>query len=458
MTRRTYFTAAVLFGLFAIYGSLVPLDFHPLPLGEALARFSRISYLTLGIGSRADFVSNILLFIPLGFLLSGACLVDRRGWVRAALAATGIGLFGFALSVAIEFTQVYFPPRTVSLNDILAETSGALLGVALWSLVGPALTEWLRAFSGERRRPLLLVRLLAAYAVLFLISQLMPFDITIDLGELAQKYRAGRIVLVPFGHAYPSMLAGLWDLGTDALLWMPVGALASIGWLPSRTRRRPPVAAFAMGVFMVGLVELAQLFIFTRYADVTDLLTGALGIAGGIFIVTASVTSGTPAARPSGIRMRPIGALLVWLPLLAVYHWAPFDFAISREALREGLRTLWVVPFRNYYFGSEFHAFTELTRKFLLAAPVGALLRLAVPPSASRAVNRLQHASFVLIALMVFGALEAGQIFLPGRIADLTDVMIAVAGAEAGRWLVERLRESRPRAYALDAAAGLREP
>ena len=41
------------------------------------------------------------------------------------------GVFSLALALAVEFTQLFFPPRTVSLNDILAESAGAVIGLSL---------------------------------------------------------------------------------------------------------------------------------------------------------------------------------------------------------------------------------------------------------------------------------------------------------------------------------------
>ena len=441
LTRRAFLLGAAVFATFAVYGSLVPLEYRPLSFDEALVRFGNIRYLQLGITSRADFVANILLFIPLGLLLAGAWLVDRPGWLRAWLAVLTIVPLMAALSVAIEFTQVFFPRRTVSLNDIMAETVGGALGLALWILLGQITTNWVRAFASERHRPLLVVRLLAAYVAVFLVAQLMPFDVTIDVGELKQKFDEGRIVLTPLGYAYPSLLAAVWDLGGDVALWIPVGVLATIGWTRPGTHRSP-VTAVALSLFCAGLVELAQIFVFTRYAALIDLFTAAAGIVCGVTVTGYFQTRSEPVASRSGHRLWPVGALVVWIGALATYHWAPFDFAISRDVLRVGLAHLWVPPFSNYYFGSEFHAFTELSRKFLLAAPVGALLRFATPAAASVSIARLHRVAFLAIGVIVFSGLEAGQMFLPARTADVTDVVIGLAGIEAGRWVVERLRES----------------
>src|SRR5207244_8256711 len=103
-----------------IYGSLVPLQYQPLELAEALQRFRNVPMLQLNIESRADWVANILLFMPIGFLWLGACGVDRRRWHSLPLAVIVVPTCA-ALSVALEFTQLWFPNRTVSQNDIIAE-------------------------------------------------------------------------------------------------------------------------------------------------------------------------------------------------------------------------------------------------------------------------------------------------------------------------------------------------
>ena len=68
---RTLSGVFVCYLIFVIYGSLVPLEFQAISRTEALRRFSEIPWLDLGIASRADWVANCLLFIPLAFLAQG---------------------------------------------------------------------------------------------------------------------------------------------------------------------------------------------------------------------------------------------------------------------------------------------------------------------------------------------------------------------------------------------------
>jgi VanZ like family len=65
-------------------------------------------------------VGNVLLFLPLG---AGLCLLGLR--VRATI------LIAFSLSAFVEITQLFVPGRTTSVDDLLLNTLGALLGHAL---------------------------------------------------------------------------------------------------------------------------------------------------------------------------------------------------------------------------------------------------------------------------------------------------------------------------------------
>ena len=62
LDRRHVFLA------FVVYGSLVPFEYRSHTLDEALRAFVSIKYLDLGVVSRADWVANIVLYVPLAFL------------------------------------------------------------------------------------------------------------------------------------------------------------------------------------------------------------------------------------------------------------------------------------------------------------------------------------------------------------------------------------------------------
>lgn len=72
---------------------------------------------------KVEFAANIAMFIPFGIIL-GLRLPRRRWWLAVVLAA--------ALSGAVELAQALFlPDRVPAWSDIVANTSGALIGALL---------------------------------------------------------------------------------------------------------------------------------------------------------------------------------------------------------------------------------------------------------------------------------------------------------------------------------------
>ena len=74
----------------------------------------------------AEFTANILLFVPMGVLFT-LLLGVWRWWLAVA-----IGVFATLL---IEFVQLFLPARVSDPRDLLANTLGTLLGVAIAALV-----------------------------------------------------------------------------------------------------------------------------------------------------------------------------------------------------------------------------------------------------------------------------------------------------------------------------------
>ena len=164
----------------------------------AVAQFERVRAAGFVIGSRTDFAANVLVFVPIGYFLMAWLRTDCARIAGDSIVAAGVVAAGIGLSVAVEFAQIFFPPRQPSATDIVAESVGSAIGAGLWLVAGRTVTAWLRdprppAAIG----PSVLQALLLVYVLGLALAELMPLDVTVDLGELAQKVREGRIVLSP---------------------------------------------------------------------------------------------------------------------------------------------------------------------------------------------------------------------------------------------------------------------
>ncbi|WP_217424578.1 VanZ family protein [Nitrogeniibacter mangrovi] len=412
---RVLFGLLLGYTLFVVFGSLVPLHFQPMPIDVALQRFGHIPFLDLGIGSRADWVANLLLFIPLAYLACALVAKGARpslGHVVAVTVLAGLG------SVLLEFVQLFFPPRTVSQNDVLAETLGALTGAVAYRLSGQYVLGWAAGFFQAESGVGRLRRILVGYLVVLLGFNLMPLDLTFDVGLLFEKWSRGLLVLVPFSGFGGGVVEWSYAVVSDVVIWIPFAWLLRLAGYSSRRTVFLTVAA-------AGLIEFAQLFVYSRVSDVTDILLAGVGawLAGPVMAVFER------AARRGRLAAWAGPGVVAWgLALLAVFWW-PFDFdfvhlGAARVSAMAG-RTL----FETYYFTSEYHALNELLRKVAFFLPLGVLWALRGGRRGTGTVL------FVSTAMLV----EGGQLFLPEKVADVTDMLIEASGALLGLWLARRV-------------------
>jgi glycopeptide antibiotics resistance protein len=423
MKRASLFGAALLFLAFAAYGSSVPLQLRRMPIREGWTIFVNTPFEPLREVSRTDFATNILLFLPIGFFLLGAAA--PRGRVRAVIWLLPVAAVWVAASVAIEFSQVFFSGRTPSWDDVLAESIGGLAGALVWVAIGPAVVRWFSQASGADSRHERLLRILAAYVLLWGILGLVPFDFTVRPQEIAEKFRAGRVVLRPFADR-----PGLETIVSVLLRSVPVGAFAVV---LARARRLRPTAAWSLmiGIGAVTALEFGQLMTYSRTASVTDAGLGIAGVLTGIALTTRAMGEGSDAPAVARVRLWPVFALMCWLVLIVARHWTPFDFRVDGDFIRSRIPMFLQVPFSGYYWGNPLNAFGELTTKVLLGVPVGALLQTIYMPGTS-AGRRWQAAGILTAGFCIFLVIELGQLLLPSRYPDQTDVYIGTTGAWIG--------------------------
>jgi len=118
--------------------------------------------------------------------------------------------------------------------------------------------------------------------------------------------------------------------------------------------------------------------------------------------------------------------------VIAIRHWSPFDFVVTGDMFRSRWPALLQVPFRSYYWANPFAALGEAITKVFLGLPVGILLALAVPVPRSQFLRAARLGSVLVIGLAIFTTVEVGQMFLPSRYPDETDILLGVLGTWLG--------------------------
>lgn len=365
--RRPFAVAALLVIAAILYGSLYPFHLHEhLPAGGPLRALLR-SW-DRPQATRGDVIANILLYLPYGFLVALAIPERMAAGRRLALATLG----GLVLSTGVEIGQFYIAGRITSLSDVYLNVLGALLGALAGTVVGAGVRWPLVRDLAAQPAPALLL-------TLWLALRLYPYVPVIDL----HKYWYALQPVILATSPPPEVLF------RRTVLWLAVCHLveAVFGW-----RRMlllfPLLAAgtFAGKILVVGNVLTAP-----------DMV-GA-GLAFGLWLLA--------------LRRLPGGTALLTAALAALvleYRLEPFRFGTPPHAFG------WL-PFLSFLRGSiEINIRSFLEKIFLYGGLVWLLAATGL---------RLSFAT-LLVATMLF-LTSLAEMYLPGRSAELTDAVIAVA-------------------------------
>ncbi len=389
-----------------------------------------------GIGSRANFLANILLFAPVGFFGAGA-LIGRtnRVWITA-IAVSCLLFAAGALSLAVEVLQVMVPSRTPSLADVAAQMTGTIVGAGCWFAAHREVHAWAARRTLAGVGPL--ETSLWVYAAVRALGLLLPLNVTVSLSTLLEKYRRGMIIIDPLQSFHRADF--LQGAAAELVLTAPIGILAYLV-ATRHGARRPMVVAVVLGTVFSVSTELAQLIVISRTADIGDVVTGTIGAVAGV--VVAAIFMDAPAARasPGPRRFWAVAGLLLSLAAYAAYNLSPFDFARPAD-VAERVSLLFQIPFYSYYVGPELESLSGAMLKVLLGVPVGVFCGLAVAQLLN-AYPRLVTLVALAGGVTCLFAVEAGQVLLPSRYPDTTDVVLAACGLWMGLTAVRIARNNK---------------
>jgi len=333
-----------------------------------------------------DIVVNICFFLPLGVL-------GVLGWRKESITASrwiALTAFGAALSIVLETIQAWVPGRDSSQLDVLTNTMGSLagvrLGVALAAYV-PSDFRWALA-SPHRPMPVLLV---AAW----LVSQWFPLLPILHISEFSESL-----------HALIEVSSVGWiDLAEACVFALLVGRLL-----------RESLRTFAYQIALAGacLVLPARLFIVVGAVPWPLIVAFAAGLLAYHHVLDRI---------HFGVRLLAAAALL----LIAVRELSPFDFSLTAQPF------YWI-PFSGFLEATRDSAIRGASEKFFL---YGAALWMLWASGAS-----LWGATGTVAGVLAAG--EYAQRYLPGRVPETTDPLLAVIAACVITWFKLRSPESAP--------------
>ena len=405
---------------FVVYGSLVPLQYKALPLNEAWAAFQNIPFLQLGVESRADWVANGVLYVPVAFLTAFLLTQSFRRIPRILLFALAAA-FSIALAVAVEFTQLYFPQRTVSLNDILAECLGSVAGLALSIRYANWFEALLKSFLNDPQRLKMLA--LDGYVFAYLAFAFFPYDFLLSWPELSGKLASSNWGWLVAGSSSRRILLGL-QLAVEVVMTIPFGffLLARRAGL----RRASYMQAAVIGLLMGGFIEVAQFFIASGVSQGLSVLAKAIGVCSGVALSRHGDHWTLDHIAITLRRYTPALALAYLMALIEINGWFTSGWH-GLQAATAQLAQVNFMPFYYHYYTTEAVALFSLGVVSISYIPIGLL-----------AWARGRSPAFSATVSSVGAVcIESGKLFIEGAHPDPTNILLAGAAS----WFTVRLMQ-----------------
>lgn len=408
---------------FIIYGSLVPFTFETMPLSRAVTDFQGIVTSPPGSFSKTNLLANIIIGIPGPFLLLGA-FHKRNTRPSLPLLAAAL-LYSALLAATAEFLQLFVPSRITMLSDILAQTAGGFMGLLTWLWVGPYIRSMLKALMFPDNTIDTGAFIFYSYLAVLFLMHALPLDLSPKPGDLYNQWLDGRIVLVPF-----SSLTGFLDIFKHLpaiIIWIPVG-----WYLSSIKNWSIPLSCFAVfiGIF---LLEFMQLVIMSRTTDITDIILAITGGLAGSAFARSKAVQNTERRPDSGQNILWAALLFTaWLAFVVAVFWLPFTFTFDKQFLKESISGIGLTPLQMYTRKPYLHSALNILSIIVYFLPLGILFSTFVTRHFSGQPARAMSLLFLILAGLLAGIIEFGQVFIPERYPDITDWLCMLAGAMLG--------------------------
>lgn len=351
-----------------LYGSLYPFKFRQPINGIGAIRTLLESWAETP--QRADFLVNILLYMPLGFSGFFALAAKTRSLGGICLAT----ITGALISISMELMQYYVAGRVTAASDVYANVVGTALGAIIASLTYKNF-RWPPARAiASNRVPCLLLGLWLGY-------RLFPYVPTIDLHKYWDALKP--VVLNPTLTEY--------DLFRYTGIWLTIGALIEAIGGPKRSWR-----LFAL---FIASVLAAKVLIVDKTLSIAEI--GGAGSALGVWLL---LTLGV------GARLRVSLIALLLCAVVVAERLAPFQFS------PHGRQFGWI-PFLGFIHGSlEVNILSFLEKAFLYGSLIWLLGKTGLRFGTST----------ILVTLLLFATSWAETYLVANRSAEITDAVLAL--------------------------------
>lgn len=368
------------------YGSLYPFNLKS-DAGQygLLAALKQLSWARAGRGDR---VSNVLLYLPLGFCLTLWFDMQMRNRTAVLLAT----ICGAMLSFAIEYAQVFISSRVPSFWDITLNTCGTAaggIGGVAWYALTSRLPKSLRDTGGGGDRSALIVLLL------WLGWRWAPFVPHFSMGKL-------KAALQPlFSPQFE------WSVTVRYLVWWLVVAQVVVA-LTSAQR------GVEMLLVLIAAVLVGRLFVVDQAFIPSELVALLLLLPSLVLLHRLRSES------------RPLLLFTAFAIIFAADYLSPFSLAESPAHFDLWPFIAWVNAGMPVYLINLLQALFKFAALFWLLTELG---------MSSRTANFLVPGTAII--------LEVSSLWMPGNPGSLTNPLLALAIS----WLMRYADSATPSRY-----------
>jgi VanZ family protein len=477
VSRSRYALLALIYAMVVIYASTIvgvlgP-NFVPIDPSEALRQLIHMPYVEHGSDQRSDWMGNLIMLVPLGFLVAGwlcsaprssrdprpsendppstgpseaaradfqpchdgsgdgtpppgSSLAERDKDGRVVPAAIGAFLLCVAFILVVKSAQLFFPPRTVTLNYVLAQSIGAFIGILLFAALRSPLVK-LRRNQNRLESLRITLRIYTGLLVLFM---LLPLDFALNAEDLAAQFdKLPDTVLGLSGEARP-MIVWIAVAVSGMLATAPIGAmLALVGRGRVYVGRSTSAVAWIGCFAMLGLYVLTTLVI-SGAASLPAVITRTIGIALGSWFMHWLTRQNPEDVREDLGDLVPRAIPIYLLTLFGVNGLLSLDWNTPQAAIGE-LNQLGLLPLFNYYIVSKAQAAKNIVGHAAMYAPIGIMVWL-------RMENGARLTALVLGAVLS-AIVETGRFFRPGLAPDINAIPLAALSSWASGALMPAL-------------------
>ena len=311
--QSIYRWMGLLWLLFLVYGSLLPMDFRMVRLSDAIGPIHADLASVFQHRSVTDWFTNIVIFVPLGCLWglarqrTGGPYTNVPGLISAWVACV-------MLSVGIEAAQFFTVTRTPSTSDLLANAFGAAVGAILALAWGQGFDRllntvlWANQTAPPARATTLATASTLAGCGLLLALWAGVFTSTWSDAGLAWT-RLQSIQALPFlRHQAADIFLASASTALAALAFAPLGASTwCLGLWSNRHWRSRAARVALVGAATALSLEALKVFLPAKTPDTGNVVIATLATlcAYGLAPLVWQALSGARPHRPSGEASNP---------------------------------------------------------------------------------------------------------------------------------------------------------